>query len=536
MHRRQLLQTALAGAALPASAAAMLAAPAVARAQASRPGTLRFIPQADLAVTDPVWTTADVTRNFAFMVYDTLYGLDTSYAARPQMVAGHTVSADGLQWDLTLRDGLKFHDGTKVLARDAVASIQRWGKRDGFGGVLMATTDALSAPSDTVIRFRLKSPFPLLPESLATPTSMCCIVPERLAHTDPNTQMPEVVGSGPFRFLPAERISGSRVVCGRFADYVTRQEPTNFTSGAKPAHFERVEWTVQPDPATASAALLAGEFDWWENPDLDLVPSLKGNADLTVVVKDPTGELGCMRFNSLYPPFDNPAICRLVVSAISQRSFMQAVAGSTPELIRTGIGLFAPSSPFATDAGVDTMRGEADPAKLKQALVAAGYKGEKVVLLAASNFPTINAMAEVGADLLRRMGFTVDYQSLDWGTVVQRRAVRSPPGQGGWNMFFTFLGGTGNIIPAANIAVRANGADAWFGWPDHPRQQALLRQWFTAPDLAAQKSVIAALQTDFFQNPSFGPLGMYSVPTAFRKTITGIPDGFPLFYGVRPVG
>ena len=527
MRRRHLLRTGLAS-------AAALACPAIVRAQGA--STLRFIPQADLAVIDPVWTTADVTRNHGFVVFDTLYGLDTTYAARPQMIAGHTVSPDQLQWDLTLRDGLKFHDGTPVLARDAVASIRRWGKRDGFGGVLMAATSGLSAPSDKVIRFRLRKPFPLLPEALATPTSMCCIVPQRLAETDPNTQMPEVVGSGPFRFLPAERVSGSRVVYARFADYVPRQEPTSFTAGGKPVHFDRLEWTVQPDPATASAALTTGEFDWWENPDLDLVPSLKQDTSLTVTVKDPTGEMGCMRFNSLYPPFDNPAICRLVVSAISQKTFMEAVAGSVPELIKTGTGLFAPSSPFATDAGVDTMKGEADPVKLKEALGQAGYKGEPVVLLAPGNYPTINAMAQVGADMLRKMGFNVDVQSLDWGTVVQRRALKTPPGQGGWNMYFTFLGGTGNIIPAANIAIRANGAHAWFGWPDHPKQEALLQQWFAAPDLAAQRKAIVDLQTDFFQNPSYGPLGMYSIPTAFKKTITDIPVGFPLFYGTRRTG
>jgi len=527
VYRRQLLHTALAG-------GTALALPAVVRAQTTI--ALKFIPQSDLAVTDPVWTTADVTRNFGFMVYDTLYGLDTQYSAQPQMVAGHTISSDMLQWDLTLRDGLKFHDGTPVLARDAVASIQRWGKRDGFGGVLMANTAELSAPSDKTIRFKLKSPFPLLPEALATPTSMCCIVPERLAMTDPDKQMPEVVGSGPFRFLPAERISGSRIVCAKFADYIPRQEATSFTSGGKPVYFDRIEWSVQPDPATASGAMTTGEFDWWENPDLDLVPSLKQNKSLTVVVKDVAGEIGCMRFNALYPPFDNPAICRLVVSAVNQKSFMEAVAGSVPELIKTDIGLFAPSSPFATTAGVDTMKGTVDPTTLKPALMTAGYKGEPVVVLAASNFPTINAIAEVGADLLKKMGFNVDYQSLDWGTVVQRRAVRTPPDKGGWNIFFTFLGGAGNILPAADIAIRANGDKAWFGWPNHPKQHALLQQWFTAPDLAAQKQTIVELQTDFFQNPSFAPLGMYSIPTAFKKTITGIPDGFPLFYGAKRMG
>ena len=522
MRRRTLLQSSL---------AATLCAPSLVRAQSAT--TLSFIPQADLAVTDPVWTTADVTRNYAFLVFDTLYGLTAGYQAQPQMVAGHTISEDGKQWELTLRPGLLFHDGTPVLARDAVASIKRWAKRDGFGGVLMANTDEVSAPSDTMIRFRLKAPFPLLPEALGTPTNMCCIVPERLALTDPNTQMPEIMGSGPFRFVASERVSGAKVVFARNPQYQPRQEPTSFTAGGKPVYFDRVEWNVVPDGATAAAALISGEADWWEEPVLDLVPSLRTNPGLVVTVKDPAGEIGCLRMNQLYPPFDNPAIRRLVLTAVDQRSFMEAVAGAVPDLIKTGIGCFVPGTPYASNVGVDVMQGPPDPAKMKQALAEAGYKGEKVTVLAAADFPTINAIALVGGDMLSKMGFNVDFQTMDWGTVVQRRASKAPPDKGGWNVFFTYLGGVGNIIPAANIAIRANGVGAWFGWPDHPKQQALLQSWFTAPDLAAQQKAMRDLQAAFFQDPTFAPLGMYSIPTAFKKTITGIPDGFPLFYGVK---
>ncbi len=525
MRRRALLQTTLAG-------AATLAAPAILRAQGTAGGKslLRFIPQADPASLDPVWTTADVTRNHAYAVYDTLYGMNTKYLPQPQMVDGHTTSGDGKQWELTLRQGLKFHDGTPVLARDAVASIRRWGARDAFGGVLLSVTDDISAPSDTVIRFQLKKPFPLLPAALA---NGCFIMPERLAKTDPFTQVTEVVGSGPFRFVAAERVSGAKVVYEKFAAYVPRQDPTSFTAGGKPVYFDRVEWSWVPDPATAAAALTGGEYDWWENPSLDLVPSLKRDRNLTVVVKDHEGEMGCLRFNEMYPPFDNPAIRRVVLSAIDQKEFMTAVAGAVPELIQTGIGLWMPGSPYANSEGVDTMKGAADVGKLKADLAAAGYKGERVTVLGAADFPTITAIAEVAQDLLQRIGFNLDYQSLDWGTVVQRRAVKSPPDKGGWNIFFTYLGGLGNIIPAATIAARANGAKAWFGWPDQPDQQALLDAWFGAPDLASQQKICRDLQTKFFQNPSYCPLGAYSVPTAFHKNITGIPDGFALFYGVQ---
>ncbi len=197
MHRRQFL----------AATAATLAAPAIVRA--AGPRVLRFIPQSDLTVLDPVWTTAYVTRNHGFAVFDTLYGLDGRFRATPQMLAGAVRSANDTEWRLGLRPGLKFHDGTPVLARDCVASIKRWGARDAFGQALMAATDELSAPDDTTILFRLKHPFPLLPDALGkSATSMCPIMPERLAATDPYTQVTEMVGSGPFRFEADERVVG----------------------------------------------------------------------------------------------------------------------------------------------------------------------------------------------------------------------------------------------------------------------------------------------------------------------------------------
>jgi peptide/nickel transport system substrate-binding protein len=245
-----------------AGSAATLALPAVARAQGSR--VLKFIPQSDLTVLDPVWTTAYVTRNHAFMVFDTLYGQDSSYRVSPQMVAGHVVENDSRRWKLTLRDGLKWHDGDRVLARDCVASVQRWGKRDAFGQALLAATDELSAPDDRTIEFRLKKPFPLLPDALGkSPSLMCAMMPERLARTDAFTQVTELVGSGPYRFVASERVPGARAVYERFPDYVPRAEGTpDWTAGPKVVNFDRVEWTTIPDASTAASALRNGEQDW----------------------------------------------------------------------------------------------------------------------------------------------------------------------------------------------------------------------------------------------------------------------------------
>ena len=519
MKRRSLL----------AGAAAALAAPAV-RAQGAT--VLKFIPQSDVTALDPVWTTVTVTRNHAYLVYDTLYGQDEAYVARPQMVAGHVVENDGRLWRLTLRDGLAFHDGSPVLARDAAASIRRWSARDAFGLALMEATDELSAPDDRTIVFRLKRPFPLLPDALAkTSGCICPILPERLAVTDPFKQVTEMVGSGPFRFVESERIAGVRAVYERNAAYVPSPGAPSFTAGAKRPLLDRVEWNVINDPATAAAAMINGEADWWEVPTVDLIPLLR-KAGIVVQVDDPASNLGILRFNHLYPPFDNPAVRRALLGAIDQTECMTAAAGEDRTYWRDRCGVFSSVSAMANDAGISVMTSPRDYPAVKRALAAAGYKGEPVAAMVATDLAVTAAMSLVAIDQLRRAGVNVDVQMTDWGTVTQRRANRGPPDKGGWNIFFTFLEGTNNFNPAGHLGIRANGAKAWFGWPTSEKLEALRVQWFAAPDLAAQQAACRALQTQFWEDVPYIPLGEYFRPGAHRPAVGNMARGFPLFANV----
>src|SRR5215510_1160075 len=250
-------RTLLAGIAAAPVAAAL---PRPALAQTAK--RLVFVTQANLTSLDPVWTTATVTRNFSLMVYETLYGRDQSFNPQPQMVAGHVIEDDGKRWTMTLRDGLLFHDGTPVLARDCVASLQRWLKRDAVSETINARVDALEAPDDKTLVWRLKKPFPLLAHFLSKVQPQPVIVPARLAATDPFKQLTEIVGCGPFRFLPDEYVSGSSAAFSRFDKYVPRQEPASYTAGGRKVLLDRVEWRVIPDAATAANALSAGEVDW----------------------------------------------------------------------------------------------------------------------------------------------------------------------------------------------------------------------------------------------------------------------------------
>ncbi|MBN8944243.1 MAG: ABC transporter substrate-binding protein [Rhizobiales bacterium] len=510
---------------------ASLAAPRLGSAQAAR--TLRFIPNADLAILDPVWTLAYVTRNHACMVFDTLYGIDDQFQPQPQMVAGHQVDDEGRRWRLTLRDGLVFHDGSPVLARDCVASIRRWGQTDSVGRTLMALTEEVSAPSDKLIEFRLKRPFPLLPMALgkASP-NMLCVMPERLAETPPQKQVTEMIGSGPFRFLAGERVAGSFAAYAKFDKYVPAAGPSRFLAGGKHVHFDRVEWRTMPDVGTAAAALQAGEVDWWEAPSADLLPLLARNRNIALETIDATGSIGVIRINHANPPFDNPAILRAVLGAIDQSEFMMAVAGDDRALWNDKVGLFTPGTPMATEAGVETLTGPRNIDRVKRDLAAAGYKGERVVLLGASDIPPINAMSQVAQAMFSRIGMNVDFISTDWGTVMQRRASNQPVERGGWSAFVGTWSGYDMLNPAVSVTLRGDG-NAAGGWLKDPEIERLRSAWFDAPDLAGQQAVCRALQEQALRSVPYIPLGQFRTRTAIRRNIVDLPKGIPAFWGLR---
>lgn len=523
MRRRHLLAT----------AAGALAAPSLARAQASR--TLRFVPITDLPVPDPIVSTTYITRTHAFMVWDTLYGLAGNFRPAPQMAAGHRVSQDGRVVEITLRPGLRFHDGEAVRAADAVASIRRWAARDPLGQTVLALTDELAAPDDTTIRFRLKRPFPLLFDALAkTSPPVCFIMPERLAATDPARAITEMTGSGPFRYVANERVAGARVVYERFAGYVPRGDGlAEVTAGPKHVHLDRVEWVVIPDAATAAAALQQGEVDWWEFPTPDLLGLLRRHRGITVETPDPTGFLAMLRFNQLHPPFDNPAARRALLPVLHQADFMAAVAGSDPAMWRTGVGFFPPGTPMASEAGLAPLTGPRDAAAARSALAQAGAAGARVRLIGPSDYPNVQALTEVAADALRRAGLDVDHAPTDWATVVQRRANRAPPDSGGWNALCTFFSGLDFLNPAVHLMLRGNGLAAWPGWPTAPALEALRQDWLDAPDLETAQRLAEEIQARAMQDLPAVPLGQFFQPTAYRRELTGVVKGPTAFWNLR---
>jgi len=516
------------GGAAATAAAATLGAP---RAHAQKKGgTIRFIPHADLKVLDPIATTAYITRNHAYFIYDTLFGTDEHLAIKPQMVDKYASTNKGLKWSFTLRDGLKFHDGAAVAAEDAVESLKRWSKRDPLGRLLAAHTAKLAPADKKTFTLELSEPFGLVLDALGKPSSnVPFIMPARIAATSENEPIKETIGSGPFRFVKDEWQPGNQVVYVKNPDYVPRQEKPSGSTGGKVVHLDRVVWRYMPDHATANAALEAGEIDWWENPPLDFVPKIEANPALATFVTDPRGTQGWIRPNHKHPPFNNKKARQALLYSVDQSKYLKAAIG-VEKYYRTCPALFSCGGPFESAAGAP---GKPDLDRARQLVKESGYDGRPVVVLDATDIALTHGSALVTRELLSQIGFNVDLQAMDWSSVVARRAKKEPPGHGGWNMLFTWWIASDVINPGVHAGISGAGDGAWFGWPENGRIEELKIQWARATDRTRQKQLAEEIQKIAYDEVMYVPFGQWVLPTAYRKSVSGVlPFPAPLFWNV----
>jgi len=481
---------------------------------------LRVIPHADLKNLDPIWTTAYISRNHGYMIYDTLFAMDENFKPQPQMVDTWTTSDDGLVWTFVLRDGLKFHDGAPVTGEDVVASLQRWGKRDGMGQQLFSNVASLEAPDDKTVVMTLSSPFGLVLESIGKISSnVPFIMPKRVAETDPFEQITDYTGSGPFVFEEDEWVPGNTVVYTKFDDYVPRDEPVSAAAGGKLAKVDKVIWQYFPDNTTAMNALMAGEIDFFEQPAPDLAPILASNPDITVEVNDPLGSIGFARFNHLLPPFDDADVRRAAIMAMKQEDYLAAAIGD-PQFWKTCYSVYPCGTPLANDVGSDIMA-TGDVGAAKAALGETGYDGTEVVIMQPTDIPVLSAFSLVTAEKLREAGFNVKLEAMDWATLTSRRALRDPVGEGGWNMFHTWWIGADVIDPMA-IAFSGNPDAGWFGWAEDAELEGARAAFAQASTEAEKKELAAKVQERLWAIGASGELGQFFVPVAYRNNVEGL--------------
>ncbi len=508
--------------------ASWLVFPAAAGAQGT---VLRTVPHSNLAVLDPIWTTAYMSRNHGYMIYDTLFGTDEKGQIKPQMVEEWSVSPDKRLWTFKLRKGLEFHDGKPVTSEDVVPSIARWAKRDTLGQVLDGFIERMDAPAPDTFRLFLKEPCGFVLEALGKPSSnVPFIMPKRIAETDAFKQIEEHIGSGPYVFKRDEFKPGALAVYLKNAKYVPRKEPPSGTTGGKRVFIDRIEWVLAlRDAQTQVIALQKGEIDMIERVPFEQIVPLRAEKSIDLVIKDPIGFQYIGRFNHLHPPFNNPKVRLAAIAAFwDQEAFLKAQIG-VKDLYKTCASMFTCGTTYATTAGSE-IQSKSNMRKAQTLLKESGYDGTPVVILKPTDIATINKLPDVGAQLLRQAGFKVDVQAMDWQTMVGRRAKKDAPDKGGWNLFFTAVVAPDTWNPIANFGLSGACDKAWFGWACDEKLEQLRAKFARSTDEAEKKKLASELQARGFEIGTHMPVGEYVAPSAVRKGVKGLVVGPGDFY------
>ena len=517
MKRRAFVQTTA------AAAASVLAAPAV-HAQATRAKTLRVVPLTSLYSLDTVFNTSLVTTNHGWAVHDTLFGINNKKEIKPQMAEGHTLSEDGRVYTIKLREGLKFHNGEPVRAQDCIQSLKRWAGRETFGQTVAQFVDDWGVTDDRTLRIALTRPVPIFLEAIARGSaSVPFIIPEHIAKTDPFKQVTDSTGCGPYKFNAGEFAAGSFASYTKNAAYIPRAEPAEYTSGGKIAHFERLEWPTIPEPATAAAALTAGEVDWYKQVQPDLIPQLRKNPDIKIGSANPGGFNGILRFNHLHPPFNNVAIRRAVMMVVNQPDYMASITGGDPASYNGCRAMFPCGTPYGQEIAAEQMQSSVD--KARAMLKASGYNNEKVVIISPSDVPTIGPMGDVTHHLLKEMGMNVELAAVDWATLTNRRASKEPVDKGGWSLFHTWAPSTIFSTPVEHFAMRSLGPKGWAGWFEDAKMEEMTREWTTATTPETRAALAGTIHARAIETVPFVLCGQFQIRTAYRSSLSGLIEG-----------
>src|SRR5712672_730118 len=500
------------------AAGAALAATGPAWAQGK---VLRFVQNGNLTILDPIWTTAYVTRNHGYFIYDTLFASDENNAVKPQMVDKYEVSPDKTVWTFTLRDGLEWHDGKPVTSEDCIASIKRWGARDAMGQKLMDFVKDFKAVDAKTFQMILKEPYGLVLDSLGKPSSQVpFMMPKSVADTDPFKQIDSQIGSGPFIYQNAESKPGEKHVYLKNPKYKPRAEPPSGLAGGKVVKVDRVEIIEMPDPQQQVNALINGEIDLIEQPPHDLIPLLKKEKSVQLVDWNPLGNQYAFRFNTLFKPFDNPKIRHAAMVAFNQEDFLKATIGDA-KYYKLCKAVFVCGTPLSSDAGMAEVL-NANAAKAKQLLQDAGYDGTPVELLQSTDLTVLTNMAPVAKAQLEAAGFKVNVQAMDWQTLVARRTKKDPPDKGGWSAFITSWGAADILNPVSAAFFNASCDKALFGWPCDETIEKMRDQFSKESDPAKQRQIAIELQKYWVDHPTHVHLGEWYQPVALRADIDGM--------------
>ena len=446
-------------------------------------GVLKLAMIGEPPTLDTHTTTATIAYQIAWHIFETLYTYDKQYAPIPYLAEGHTVADGGRRYTITLRKGVKFHNGKELTAADAAASITRWGRLHTTGKTLFKTIEAVEAKDPFTLVIHLKEPSGSLLYALAGPTVL--IHPKSVLDAAGDQPIKEYVGTGPFRFV--EHKADRHIRLARFKDYVARTDPPDGLGGKRTAWVDEIRFMPVPDVAVRIAGVESGEYHFGQTLKPDQYDRLKGNAKIELAIVKPGAWITAVPNHKL-GVMTNRKVRQALQAVLDMDAVMTGALGHKAFFRIDGALYFPEQGLFHSQTGV-TAYNLKNKERARTLLKEAGYTGAPVRWITTKEYDYMYNSAVVAKQQMEDVGFKVDLQVLDWATVVQRRNKPEL-----WDVFTTGI--TFSPDPALSANLQCN----WPGWWCHEEKERLLAELLRESDPRKRRTIIERIQTVFYDD------------------------------------
>lgn len=495
--------------------AASLSQAASAPATPVRGGTLRVALIGELPTIDWQFGTAAISSGFiASHMFEGLFTVDSKLRTRPMLAERWSTSPDRRTYTITLRRGVLFHHGREMDSADVVASLNRWGRTSTFGRVVFQSVDSVTATDSHTVVIRLKEPYSPLIDVLGWPAQSAVIYPKEVVEESPTTPVRRFIGTGPYRFV--EHIRDRHYRLDRFDRYSSRSEDPDGMWGRKNAYLDTIFFHPVTDPAVRIAGLQRGDFHQVQAISSDEYERLRINPGI-VAWLDPLPWWLYVKFNFRQPLFQNRKLRQAFNLALDKGEIMQGTMGPR-QFWRLDPGLRVRELPMWTDAGEEIYMGK-NPERARQLLQEAGYRGQPVRWITTMAVPPYGISAQIAKPMLERVGFVVDLQIMDFGTL-QSRMFNTE----GWDV------GSGGIFPSADPSLIQPILPTWAGWYESREMQAFLTLMSRHADPKVRQQLWERAQRFFYMDLPAVKLGDYFWFHPHRREVRGFTGPFLLFH------
>ncbi|PVE56982.1 ABC transporter substrate-binding protein [Rhizobium rhizogenes] len=465
---------------------------------------------------DPMASTADVVGMITQHIFETLFTFDAEWNVVPLLAEGMpTVSADGKTYDIALRKGIKFHDGSIMTSADVVASIERWAKIASRGKQVAPYLSSVTAKGDDGIQIVLNKPYAPLLSLLAFNNSAAVIMPKANLAEDPLTK---IIGTGPY--MLKERKADQYIQLVRFDGYQSRSEAANGFGGARKAILDEVRFVPVPDANTRLEGAVSGQFDYADSLPPETFDRLKASQASEPVVLKPYGA-PVMVMNTKEGVLANKEMRHAIQAALNPEDMLLAAFGN-PEFFAVDGALYPQGYTWHTEEGIERY-GAGDPEAAAAMAKKAGYDGEKPIrILTSRQYEFHYKMAQVAAEYLKAAGFKVELGVFDWATLTTRRADPKL-----WDIFITH----GPFPPEPIL----NGwmSDSYPGWWSTPAKAAAVEPFIAESDPEKRKALFAEIQKVFYEEAPVYKVGDFNALSSKKKTLKDFkPSPWPYFWNV----